>query len=194
MLPFRKAGLCRALPSQPLFFALLKQEAALCSLSAQNLPRALQREISQAAFSCSLFLLASGQHSPAGVIYQQIRRKRKEEKKNEQQEKIWWSIMWARPVYHFVVLNSLQSLILAHVVQTRRGPSLHLRSSPCAGYCCEAGRAAHAMQGVFVWKAAASWWLHRRDGNTGFVAVEFGFSVVLLQAEVWLGVLRTWQE
>ena len=97
---------CRALLSHPLFFALLKQETALCSLSVQNLPRALHREISQATFSCSLFSLASGQHSPAGVIYQQIRRKRKERNKNEQEEKIWSSIMWARPIYHLTALNS----------------------------------------------------------------------------------------
>lgn len=119
--------LCKALLSYPLFFALFQQETTLCSLSVQNLQRALH---SQAMFSCSLFLLASGQHSPAGVIYQQIRRKRKERKMSNRKRfgghcpptTSWCSI-------------SLQ--ILAHVVQTQCGPSLHLRSPPCAGCGCQ---------------------------------------------------------
>lgn len=165
---------CRALLSHPLSFGLLKQEMALCSLSVQNLLRALHREISQATVSCSLFPLASGQHSPAGVIYQQIRRKRKERKKKEPQEKVWWSIMWAQPIYHLTVLNSSSDFSTYAANATYR-PSLHLRSFPRAGYCCKAASATHAVEGIFVWKAAASWWLHRRDGNTAFVLVKGGF-------------------
>lgn len=144
---------CRPLLSHPLFFALLKQEMALCSLCMENLPRALHREISQGTFSCSLFLLASGQHSPAGVIYQQIRRKRKERKKERKMSnrKRFGGLLCG----HGPSTTSWCSIaleILAHVVQMQHGPSVHLRSPPRAGYGCKAVSAPHAVDSIFIWK------------------------------------------
>lgn len=57
--------------------------------------------------------------------------------------------------------HSIAFQILAHMLQMQHGSSLHLGSPPRAGYGCKAVSAAPAVEGTFVWKAAASSWLHR---------------------------------
>lgn len=176
VLPYHKAGIVGksvlqspAIPPTPLcFFESKKQHFVHCPC--KTCWELSKEKVSQATFSCSLFLLAPGQPSLAGVVYQQIRRKRKERKREKMSNRKRFDDLshgHGPPTTWFSVSPQIFSTSGAKATLTF--------TPPCAGCCCKAGTAIHIKEGISIWRAAASSWLCRRDENTAFVLIKVGF-------------------
>lgn len=175
VLPFHKVGIvgeiCAAEPCYPthssLPFESKKQHFVHCPC--KTCRELSKGKVSQATFSCSLFLLAPGQHFLAGVVYQQIRRRRREREQEKMGNgKIFDGLSHGHGA-------STTWFCVSSDFSRRGAKAAQTFTPPPAGCCCKAGTAIHIKEGISIWKAGASLWLCRRDENTAFVLIKVGF-------------------